>query len=83
MGKDMFICNLGILRGTFASGSILLVPQTSLSFCPPLNKNIHHFSSFQVSFLLIPEAFKNPTPFPSKQILNRVWSWRRVSRETS
>lgn len=69
MGKDMLICNLGIMRGTFASGSILLVPQMSLPSCPPLNKITHHFFSFQVSFLLIPEAFTYLTPSHQSKLL--------------
>lgn len=59
MGEDMSICNLGILRGTFVSGSIFWEPQMSLPCCSLLNKNMHHFSFFQVSFLLISEAFTN------------------------
>lgn len=82
MGEDMFICKPGILRGTFVSGSLLWEPQISLPCCSPLNKNMCHFSFFQVSFLLISEAFTNITPsYQSKLVMEFGVGERRVGRE--
>lgn len=53
-----------------------------LPCCPPLNKNMHHFSSFQVSFLLISEAFTNLTPsYQSKLLMEFGLGERGVERE--